>query len=109
MRKHKTLGLDEDTNTFILEFEEGVGSGIPFSFKTVEFIEDEDKLRLKFDYNLHDLLPENFDKSTFEQCLGDFLLECIMSGINNKSLGYIKDEHRENDSIESTPQRGIYP
>jgi hypothetical protein len=105
VRPHKTL---ERSGTLALMLTEGEHSGIIFSYGRVSFEEDKenDKLRVKFDYTIHEQEPESLDKVAFEKELGDFLMELMQYGIIKNDLVYTGgvDENREVDPIELDPQ-----
>jgi hypothetical protein len=80
-------------------------SGIIFSYGKVSFAEDETNsiLRLNFEYDIHDNASKVFDKTLFENYLGDLLQELIHDGIEKNSITYTGgiDENRAEDSDES--------
>ena len=82
-------------------------SGIIFTYGKVEFIEDGDKLRIKFDYDVHDNAGKDCESKEFEQYLGDFLQELIVWGVVNNDITYtggIDNENRTGDLIEPDSQ-----
>lgn len=85
-------------------------SGIIYSYGRVEFEEDEanDRLVLKYEYEIHDKNGKEFsDMKPFEKYIGDLLQELIHQGIAENSLTYtggIDDENRTGDSIEPDSQ-----
>jgi uncharacterized protein YutD len=85
-------------------------SGIIYSYGRVEFEEDvaNDRLNLKFEYEIHDRNSKEFsDNKPFENYIGDILQELIHQGIAENSLTYtggIDDENRTGDSIEPDSQ-----
>jgi len=105
VRPHKTV---ERNGVLALKLSEGQFAGIIFSYGRVSFEEDlqNDKLKVHFDYEIHDDEPEDLDKPAFEKELGDFLMELCMYGVLNNDLVYTGgiDAHRENNIIESDPQ-----
>ena len=105
VRPHKTV---ERNGVLALKLSEGQFAGIIFSYGRVAFEEDKenDRLRVKYDYEIHDFRPEDLDVSAFEKELGDFLIELCMYGVMNNDLVYTGgiDAHRENNIIESDPQ-----
>jgi hypothetical protein len=105
VRPHKTL---ERNGVLALMLTEGEFSGIIFSYGRVSFDEDKenDKLKVKFDYTIHEQEPESLDKLGFEKELGDFLMELMAYGIIKNDLVYTGgvDENREVDPIELDSQ-----
>lgn len=115
LRPHKVLQTRGEFNdTHALSLKTGDFAGIIFSYNSVAFNEDpgSDHLSIAFDYEVHDVPEhlENYDKSSFEKELGDFLLELVEYGLEKDNLGYITDEqNREDDTIELDPQRDVLP
>jgi hypothetical protein len=84
-------------------------SGIIYSYGRVEFGEDEanDRLTLKFEYEIHDMNGKQFsDDKPFQNYIGDILQELIHQGVAENSLTYTGgiDENRDSDSVELDPQ-----
>lgn len=104
LRPHKVLTHKEDKDVNALVWLEGKYGGIVFKYNSVSFEEDleNDKLKLKFDYDVLDI-PERvkIDKDEFEKELGDFLVQLLYYGLERDylSLGYIDDNNPPNDSI----------
>lgn len=65
-------------------------SGIIFQYGRVEFIEDpeNDRLRMKFDYEVLDKNNKEFQPEPFERYIGDLLTQLVMAGILTNSLTY---------------------
>jgi hypothetical protein len=115
LRPHKVLGRSTAAGELhALSFTTGDFAGIVFSYTTVNFEENEeqDHLKIAFEYNVH-YVPEDkmdFDTEVFEKELGDFVVELLMYGLEKEHLGFIDgNENRENNSIESDSQRGVLP
>jgi hypothetical protein len=87
LRPHKTL---EKNGVAALQLTEGDFSGIIFSYGKVSFEEDHEneKLKVNFDYEIHDDKGLAFDKQVFEKELGDFLIELIVWGAEQNSIVY---------------------
>jgi hypothetical protein len=104
LRPHRRL---ERNGVIALELTSGPYQGIIFSYGAVKFEENTelDHLRVKFEYNIHDVEPDDLDKVAFEKELGDFLLEIILYQMEEKSLIYKGgiDEIREDNIIELDP------
>ena len=65
--------------------------GIIYTYGKVEFVEDEanDKLTIKFDYEVHDWNNKSLgNKEPFESYIGDILQQIIHEGIEENSLTY---------------------
>jgi hypothetical protein len=89
-----------------IKLTEGAFSGIMYTYGKVSFDEDEvnDKVHLRFDYEiLHQNKNNLFDKTSFEQYIGDILQELIHEGIEQNNLTYTGgvDENRNEDSEQS--------
>lgn len=75
-------------------FTSGEFAGIIFSYTTVEFKEEqrenEDVLKVAFEYFVHDVPKQckDYDKSAFEKELGDFLVELTYYGLERDFLGF---------------------
>ena len=80
--------------------------GIIFSYGKVQFIEEGDVVRLKYDYDIHDDAGVEYVKEELEKYLGDFLMELIVWGVHENSLTYTGgvDENRTGDPIEPDSQ-----
>lgn len=87
LRPHKTLEKD---GVLALELTEGEFSGIIFSYGKVSFDEDseQDKLKVNFQYEVHDDKNLAYDKVAFEKELGDFLMELIVWGTEQNNIVY---------------------
>jgi hypothetical protein len=105
LRQYKTLNNKNDPNVQALQLTEGKHAGIIFSYHKVNFEEDKDNDRLKihFDYEIHDDCGVLFVKKEFEQELGEFLQELIWYGLEKNELIYTGgvDENREDNSEQS--------
>lgn len=77
-------------------------SGIIFNYGKVSFDEQEDNLKIRFEYDILDDGGVKYDKQELEQYLGDMLQEFIVQGIYENSLTYTGgvDENRTGDPIE---------
>ena len=80
-------------------------SGIIYSYGVVSFTPDyeNETLRLHFEYEIHDNASKEFDKTIFENYIGDILQDLIHEGIADNILTYTGgvDENRTEDSNES--------
>ena len=87
LRPHKTL---EKNGVAALQLTEGEFSGIIFSYGRVSFDEyyENNKLKVNFDYEIHDDNNLVFDKQEFEKELGDFLMELIVWGTEQNNIVY---------------------
>ena len=104
-RPHKTLEKD---GVIALQFTEGEYANIIFSYGKVNFEENnnQDKLKVHFDYEVHEDNGVEYVKSLFENELGDFLIELIVKGTIENNLVYTGgvDAHRKSNIIESDSQ-----
>jgi len=115
LRPHKVLGRSGyGGDIHALTLLEGLYAGIIFSYSNITFNEDldNDKLRLGFEYEIHEV-PEDkkdFDKKDFEKEIGDFIVELLYYGLERDILGFIDDSKtREDDSLQPDSQRGVLP
>lgn len=100
LRPHKVLsknnGINEKDETHALCLGSGDFSGIIFSYKNVNFKEDQenDKLIIHFEYEVHEVpsYRKDYDKVIFEKELGDFLVELLYYGLERDHLGYVEDQ-----------------
>jgi hypothetical protein len=98
LRPHKVLGqstAEGDLHALVLT--EGPFSGIIFSYSNVTFTEEDDTLKIGFEYYVHDTPYEKYgyDKSAFEKELGDFLTELLYYGLERDHLGFIPEEEKK--------------
>ena len=101
LRDHQVLGAIKDgTDIHALCLTSGPHAGIVFSYKGVKFLEEEDKLKINFEYEVHET-PEGleYDKSAFEKELGDFMVELLYYGLEKNHMGFI-DSNNEIDATD---------
>jgi len=105
IRPHKVLEKKDNAKTEALMLTEGKHSGIIFSYGAVKFEEDkgQDKLKLKFDYEVHDDGGVLYNKEDFEEELGDFLMELLSEQLIMNGIVYTGgiDENRTDDPEQS--------
>lgn len=111
LRPHKVLGRSGyGGDLHALTLSEGPFAGIVFSYTHVSFaeenLENEDKLKISFEYYIHEVPRDKagYDKEAFEKELGDFIVELLYYGLERDHLGFIDEQNRENNSIESDSQ-----
>lgn len=101
IRPHIVLE-NRHNNTQAIQLTEEPYSGIIFSFGKVEFEEDEenDRAKIKFEYEVHDDAKKVWKDEPFEKYLGDFLQELIMAQLEVNELTFTGgvDEDRESNS-----------
>lgn len=114
LRPHRVLGrTGYGGDTHALTLTEGPHSGIIFAYTHVQFseeiLENEDKLKVSFEYFVHDVPrdKEGYDKEAFEKELGDFLIELTYYGLERDHLGFVNEQNREDDSEQPDSQRGV--
>jgi hypothetical protein len=84
----KTQTYPSDGSTEKLSFTAGPFQGIIFSYGAVRFIEERDRLLIKFDYKIHSDKPDDFHEPGFRSELADHLDELLRHGLINNSLVY---------------------
>ena len=64
--------------------------GIIYSYGKVDFVPDEqnEKLTIKFDYEIHDRNDKDFDVQVFEAYIGYILEGLIIEGVDKNTLTY---------------------
>lgn len=75
-------------NTNAIQLTDGPYENIIFSFGKVSFNEENDELRMGFEYEVHDDNGIDYNKEEFEGFLGDFLTEMIIQGIAKNEVVY---------------------
>jgi hypothetical protein len=81
---------DQQSNGFdVIELTSDPFSGILYTYGGVQLIEEDDTLRVKFDYDVI-LDNNNVDTNTqeFRNHIGDILMELIEDGAMNNNLTY---------------------
>ena len=119
LKPHKVLGrTGYGGDLHALTLTEGPFAGIIFSYSTVSFseetLENEDKLKIHFEYDVHEIPPDknDYNKELFEAELGEFIIQLLYYGLEKDFLGYVDtpDEHnRENNSEQFDNERGLLP
>lgn len=87
----------------LIKLIEGPFVGIIYTYGKVEFLEEQDQLRIKFMYDIHDDAGLEYSKQEFEQYIAGILEEMLYEGLAKNSLVYTGgvDEDRTEDIIES--------
>ena len=62
--------------------------GIIYTYGRVRLIEEDDLLRIQFEYEIHENPKGELDEKTFRNHIGDILVELIDQGVMNNSLTY---------------------
>lgn len=90
IRPYKVLEKKNDSNVEALMLTEGIHKGIIFSYGKVKFEEkeDEEKLKIHFDYEIHDDGGVLFEQEELEKELGDFLMELLQEQLINNEVVY---------------------
>lgn len=95
-----------------VELLESPYEGIIISYGRIEFDPDEenDRLDLRFEYELHRDNGEEYDKKEFENYIGNLLTEMIHQELSRRELIYTggTDDDRENNFEQSDLQRDIF-
>ena len=103
IKNYKLLDEKDPQGFFYVKLTDGKHEGIIYSYGKVEFIEEGETLRLKFDYDIIDDNDIDVDTQEFKQEIGDILMQMIEEGLSKNSLVYTGgvDENRTKDSGES--------
>ena len=83
-----------------IKLTEGPYEGIIFSYGSVNFEEDGDNLKLKFEYEIHEAEGVSYVQSEFEQAIGQLLQLIIVEQLSKNEVVYTGgvDENRTTDS-----------
>lgn len=89
-----------------IELTEGRYAGIMYTYGKVSLIEEDDALRVSFDYTLADGSKLDND---FVQYIGPILIELIEDGLIKNNIVYTGgvDENRAENTGKSDPQRAV--
>ena len=93
---------------YTLELVDHEYSGIKFKLGKVGFVENNDNFTLKFHYDIiennTELSIKNELKQSFEQTVGDLVMQMIDDGLENENLIYYGgvDENRTNNTKQSS-------
>lgn len=68
-----------------VELTEGPFASIPYRYGKVQFVEDGDRLKVKFDYETLEKLPYNAE---FVEYIGPVLIDLIEDGVRENSITY---------------------
>lgn len=99
--------LDEEHNgNRLIKLTSNEYSGIIYSYGRVNLIEDDDLLRIQFEYDIHENPIGEVDKQTFMDHIGRILTELINEQIMKNEVVYTGgiDENRTTDSEQSDPR-----
>ena len=98
----RTVSHPSDGSIEKLSFTAGPFAGIIFSYGRVQFIEEADQLRIKFNYDVHSLPAgvDSYDETIFKNEIGAHLLELLHLGLYTNSLVYTggSDEPQTKDT-----------
>ena len=99
-----TTVQNKRTNLEAIKLLESPYKGIIYTYGKVELLDEGDKLRIKFEYDLiEDPYNSDLNVEDFEVYIGDVLQELIHLGIQKNNITYtggIDDENRTGDPIE---------
>ena len=96
--------LDEEWNgNQLIKLTEHPYSGIIYTYGAVQLLEEDDLLRIKFQFDIHQNPNIDFDKDVFRNYIGDILVDLIEKNLVNNSIVYTGgvDENRTKDSEQS--------
>jgi len=80
----------------------GVHEGIIYSYGAVNLVEEDEQIRLKFEYNIHDYAEREVTDSFINE-IGDILQDIMLEQLSKNEVVYKGgvDENRTKDSSES--------
>ena len=102
MKPYKILEEDHEGLYHIL-LTEGEYKGIIYTYGRVRLLEDEDVLRIQFEYDIHENPVGKLDPIQFRNHIGDILVEMLEENLLKNNLVYTGgvDENRTKDFNES--------
>lgn len=103
---HKILQYAGDDGVYAVQLTDPPYAGIMFSYGEVKFPEDldeDEKITVKFEYDIIDNKGIEYDVAEFETYIGDLLIEIIMYQLSKNEIVYTggTSENRDDNIIES--------
>lgn len=102
MNNYELLDQDWGGNQLI-KLTESPYCGIIYSYGRVRLLEEDDLLRVQFEFNIHENPIGDIERNQFKNYIGDILVDLIDKNLINNSLVYTGgiDENRTKDSNQS--------
>jgi hypothetical protein len=106
IKPYEVLGANPQ-GFHLIKLTEGDFSGIIYSYGKVGFIEEDDMMKLQFEFNVHESSGHDFEglksNTDFTTHIGDILTDMIVEQIAKNEVVYTGgvDENRTDDSSES--------
>jgi hypothetical protein len=101
MKNYKLL--DEDVNgLYMVELTTGEYKGIIYTYGRVRLLEEEDVLRVQFEYDIHENPVGKIDPTEFRNHIGDILIDMLEENLLKNNVVYTGgvDENRAKDFIQ---------
>jgi hypothetical protein len=96
--------LDEDVNGhYQVLLTDNKYKGIIYTYGRVRLLEEDDHLRVQFEYNIHENPVGNIQESEFRNHIGDILVDMLEENLLKNNIVYTGgvNENRKEDSNES--------
>ena len=93
--------LDEDNNgNQLIELTSSEYSGIIYTYGRVRLLEEEDQLRVQFEYDIHENPVGSLDPTKFRNHIGDILIDLLEENLLKNNVVYTggTDENRTTNS-----------
>ncbi len=93
--------LDEDVNgNQLIKLLSNEYSGIIYTYGRVRLLEEEDCLRVQFEYDIHENPQEEVNPSKFRNHIGDILIDLLEENLLKNNVVYTggTDENRTTNS-----------
>lgn len=93
--------LDEDSNgNQLIELTSNQYSGIIYTYGRVRLLEEDDQLRVQFEYDIHENPVGFVDRDKFRNHIGDILIDLLEENLLQNNIVYTggTDENRTTNS-----------
>jgi hypothetical protein len=102
IRNYELLDEDHDGNQFI-QLTSSPYSGIIYTYGRVRLVEEEDLLRVQFEYDIHENPVGFVDRDKFRNHIGDILIDLLEENLLKNNVVYTGgiDENRTADIDQS--------
>jgi hypothetical protein len=81
--------LDEDSNgNQLIKLLSNEYSGIIYTYGRVRLLEEDDRLRVQFEYDIHENPVDDVDPSKFRNHIGDILIDLLEENLLKNNVVY---------------------